>query len=150
VVELKCFMNYRESVAYIFGHTNYEMVPRVPHAQANYDLRRVYQVLERLGNPQLKARSLHITGTNGKGSTSAMLASVLTAARYITGLYTSPHLHTMRERIMINGRPIEENEVAELMTRLHPGIEAVNAEAAYGRLTVFEILTVLGFAYFAQ
>jgi len=143
-------MDYQESVDYIFGHTNYEMVPRVPHTQANYDLRRVYQLLERLGNPHLKARSLHITGTNGKGSTSAMLASVLTVAGYTTGLYTSPHLLTMRERIMVNGRPIEESEVADFMTGLQPEIEAVNAEAAFGRLTVFEILTALGFAYFGQ
>ena len=69
-------MDYKESVDYIFGHTNYEMIPRVPHAEANYDLRRVFELLERLGNPHLKAKSLHITGTNGKGSTSAMLASV--------------------------------------------------------------------------
>jgi dihydrofolate synthase/folylpolyglutamate synthase len=150
VIELKKLMNYHESADYIFGHTNYEMVPRVPHAEANYDLRRVYQLLEHIGNPHLKAKSLHITGTNGKGSTSAMLASVLTAAGYITGLYTSPHLHTMRERIAVNGRMIEEIEVAEIMTRISPKIEDINKEAAYGRLTVFELLTALGFAYFAE
>jgi dihydrofolate synthase/folylpolyglutamate synthase len=91
-------MNYQESVDYIFGHTNYEMVPRLPHAQANYDLRRVYRILERINSPHLKAKSLHITGTNGKGSTSAMLASILASSGYTTGLYTSPHLHTMQER----------------------------------------------------
>jgi dihydrofolate synthase/folylpolyglutamate synthase len=80
------------------------VVPRVPHIQANYDLRRVFDLLERLGGPHLKAKSLHITGTNGKGSTSAMLASVLTSAGHKTGLYTSPHLHTMRERFTIDGR----------------------------------------------
>ena len=143
-------MDYKESVDYIFGHTNYEMVPRVPHTEGKYDLRRVYELLERLGNPHLKARSLHITGTNGKGSTSAMLAAVLTAAGYTTGLYTSPHLVTMRERFTVDGQMISEAEVAETMTRLRPEIEAVNKRGAFGKLTVFEILTALCFAHFTQ
>ena len=143
-------MNYQESVDFIFGHTNYEAVPRLSHVEANYDLRRVFQLLEGLGNPHLKARSLHITGTNGKGSTSAMLASVLTVAGYRTGLYTSPHLITMRERFMVNGRMIKEDEVAAIITRLKPHIEGVDAEAVYGRLTVFEILTALCFAWFTE
>jgi dihydrofolate synthase / folylpolyglutamate synthase len=143
-------MDYRESVDYIFGHTNYEMVPRLPHAQANYDLRRVHRILERIGGPHLKARSLHITGTNGKGSTSAMLASILTCSGYTTGLYTSPHLSTMRERFMVNGQMISEDELARIATNLRPEIEAVNKEDTYGHLTVFEILTVLGFLYFAE
>jgi dihydrofolate synthase / folylpolyglutamate synthase len=143
-------MNYQESVDFIFGHTNYEAVPRLSHAEANYDLRRVFQLLERLGNPHLKAKSLHITGTNGKGSTSAMLASVLTAAGYRTGLYTSPHLITMRERFNVDGRMITEEIVAGLATRLKPEIEAVDTLAAYGRLTVFEILTALCFVWFAE
>jgi dihydrofolate synthase / folylpolyglutamate synthase len=143
-------LSYREAVEFIFGHTNNEAVPQFSHAEANYDLRRVFQLLERMGNPHLKARSLHITGTNGKGSTSAMLASVLSAAGYRTGLYTSPHLITMRERFNIDGKMISEEEVAVLMTRLKPEIEAVDREGAYGKLTVFEILTVLCFCWFAQ
>jgi dihydrofolate synthase / folylpolyglutamate synthase len=143
-------MDYKQAANYIFEHTNYEMIPRVPHIQANYDLRRVYALLERVGNPQMKAKSLHITGTNGKGSTSAMLASVLTAAGYTTGLYTSPHLHTMRERFMIDGQMITESQVADITTRLAPDIETLNQAATYGKLTVFEILTVLGFIYFAE
>jgi dihydrofolate synthase / folylpolyglutamate synthase len=142
-------MTYKEALEYIYGHTNYEAVPK-PHAEDNYDLRRVFQILNKVGNPHLKARSLHIAGTNGKGSTSAMLASVLTAAGYTTGLYTSPHLITTRERIMVDDRMITEFELADIMKRLQPEIEAVNAEAAYGRLTVFEILTVLGFMFFAE
>jgi len=143
-------MDYKESVNYIFGHTNYEMIPRVPHTEAQYDLRRVYEMLERIGNPHRKARALHVTGTNGKGSTAAMLSSVLTAAGFITGLYTSPHLITMRERFRVDGQMIEESEVAEVMSRLRPEIEAVNESGAYGKLTVFEILTGLCFAYFSD
>lgn len=142
-------MNYKEALDYIYGHTNYEAVPK-PHAEDNYDLRRLFEILERLGNPHLQARSLHVGGTNGKGSTAAMLASVMTAAGYRTGLYTSPHLVTTRERIMVDGRMITEIELADIMTRLAPEIEAVNRKATYGRLTVFEILTVLGFVYFRE
>ncbi len=143
-------MNYQEAIDFIFGHTNYEAVLRVSHIEANYDLRRVFQLLERVGNPHLKAKSLHITGTNGKGSTSAMLAAVLAAAGYKAGLYTSPHLISMRERFSVNGRQISEDETARIMSGLKPEIEVVNAEGAYGRLTVFEILTVLAFAWFAE
>jgi dihydrofolate synthase / folylpolyglutamate synthase len=143
-------MNYRETVDFIFGHTNYEMVPRVPHNNETYDLRRVFEVLSFLDNPHLKAKSLHITGTNGKGSTAAMLDSVLTAAGFTSGLYTSPHLLTMRERFKVGGKMISEEEVADLTTRIRAEIEIVNAKAAYGRLTVFEILTVLCFEWFAE
>jgi dihydrofolate synthase/folylpolyglutamate synthase len=142
-------MDYQEAIKYIYGHTNYEAVPR-PHSEGNYDLRRVYELLEALGNPHLKARSVHIAGTNGKGSTAAMLAAVLTEAGYNTGLYTSPHLITTRERFTVNGRMISEQELAEIITRLEPEIAAVDQRATYGRLTVFEILTVLGFVYFAE
>jgi dihydrofolate synthase / folylpolyglutamate synthase len=143
-------MDYKESVDYIFGHTNYEIIPRVPHVQANYDLRRIFVALELLDNPHLKTKSLHITGTNGKGSTSAMLASALTANGYKTGLYTSPHLHTMRERFVIDGVIISEKELAEIASLIQPCIETVNREAVYGILTVFEILTILAFVYFAR
>jgi dihydrofolate synthase/folylpolyglutamate synthase len=142
-------MNYNEAINYVYQFTNYEAVPR-PHADDNYDLRRLFEILERLGNPHLKAKSLHITGTNGKGSTAAMLASVLTAAGYKTGLYTSPHLITSRERFAIDGKMISEEELADIVTRLKPHVEAVNKKATYGILTVFEILTVLCFVYFAE
>lgn len=142
-------MNYQQATEYIFGHTDYEVVPRVPHIMANYDLRRLLELMSRVGDPHLKAKSIHIAGTNGKGSTSAMIASVLTAAGYKTGLYTSPHLHTMRERIMIDNNLITEAEVAELITMLQPEIEEVNRKATYGTLTVFEILTALCFVYYA-
>lgn len=142
-------MDYKEAVNYIFGHTNYEMVPRVPHETGGYDLRRLFELLEQVGNPHLQAKSLHIAGTNGKGSTSAMLASSLIAAGYTTGLYTSPHLVTMRERIMVNDEMISETEVAKILEDMRPEIEAVDKRATYGKLTVFEILTALGFVFFA-
>lgn len=103
-----------------------------------------------LGNPHLVARSVHIAGTKGKGSTAAMISSALAASGYKTGLYTSPHLIDLRERIRVNGTLISEDELIELVRRLKPQIEAVNERATFGKLTTFEVLTALAFAYFQQ
>ena len=140
-------MDYQQAADYILSYPDYEKEP-VPHDAANYDLRRVEELLARLGNPHLKAGSVHIAGTNGKGSIAAMVASALTASGYTTGLYTSPHLHTLRERIRVNGNLISEEEYVALVERLKPEIEAVNQKATYGELTTFELVTALGFAHF--
>jgi len=142
-------MDYQQALDYIDSYTDYEKTP-MPHAAANYDLRRVDELLVRLGNPHLKARSVHIAGTKGKGSVAAMVASVLTVSGYTTGLYTSPHLHTLRERIRVNDKLISEDELVALVEKLKPEVEAVNQKATYGRLTTFELLTALGFAYFSS
>ncbi len=143
-------MDYQQPIDYIFSYMDYEAVPRLPHTAANYDLRRVEELLSRLGNPHLKAGSVHIAGTNGKGSVAAMMASALTASGYTTGLYTSPHLHSLTERIRVDGELISEAEIATLVERLKPEVEAVNQKATYGRLTTFELLTALAFAHFAK
>ncbi len=142
-------MNYQQALDYILSYPDYEKMP-MPHEAANYDLRRVDELLARLGNPHLGARSVHITGTNGKGSTAAMVASALTAAGYTTGLYTSPHLNDLRERMTIGGELISKEEYVALVERLKPEAEAVNQKATYGELTTFELLTSLAFAYFEQ
>jgi dihydrofolate synthase/folylpolyglutamate synthase len=142
-------VKYQQAIDYINSYTDYEKIG-MPHDPAFYDLRRVDELLSYLGNPHHKASSVHITGTNGKGSVAAMVASVLTTSGYTTGLYTSPHLHTWRERIRVDGELISEVELARLVTRLKPQVEAVNREATYGELTTFEFLTALAFAYFGQ
>ena len=143
-------MDYQQAIDYLSSYTDYEVVPRLVHNAANYDLRRVEELLSRIGNPHLKAKSVHIAGTNGKGSTAAMIASVLTVSGYITGLYTSPHLHTWRERIRVDEELISEVELVALVERLKPDVKAVNQKATYGRLTTFELLTALTFDHFAQ
>jgi dihydrofolate synthase/folylpolyglutamate synthase len=142
-------MNYEQALDYIFSYTDYEKVP-MPHALGSYDLRRVEELLARLGNPHLKARSIHIAGTNGKGSTAVMIASVLTNSGYDTGLYTSPHLHTIRERFRVNESLITENEFTAIVARLKSEVEIVNQQATYGEVTTFELLTALAFAYFSM
>jgi len=140
-------VDYQQALDFIESYTDYEKIP-MPHDPVNYDLRRVEELLFRLGNPHLKAKSVHIAGTNGKGSTAAMVAAALTASGYTTGLYTSPHLHTWRERFKVDGELISEEEFVTLVERLKPDIESVNQKATYGELTTFELLTALAFAYF--
>ena len=140
-------MDYQQALDYIFGYTDYEKVP-MPHDPDFYDLRRVEELLARLDNPHLKARSVHVGGTNGKGSTAAMVASALTASGYTTGLYTSPHLNTIRERFRVNGNLITEEDFTSVVATLKPEVEKVNQRATYGELTTFELLTVLAFTYF--
>jgi dihydrofolate synthase / folylpolyglutamate synthase len=142
-------MNYIQAVDYIYSLADYEKTP-VPHAAANYDLRRLEELLGRFDNPHLKTKAVHITGTKGKGSTAAMVASALTAAGYAAGLYTSPHLLNIRERIRIGTDLITENDFASITEKLEPEIETVNKEATYGKLTTFEVLTAMAFIYFAR
>jgi dihydrofolate synthase/folylpolyglutamate synthase len=142
-------VDYQQAIDYINSYTDYEKVG-MPHDPAFYDLRRVDELLSLLGNPHRQAGSIHITGTNGKGSVAAMMASSLTACGYRTGLYTSPHFHTWRERIRVDGELISEDELARLVTELESPLEAVNQKATYGKLTTFEFLTALAFAYFGQ
>ncbi len=143
-------MDYRQAENYILSFTDYEKIPGIAYTSANYDLRRMEKLLQPLGNPHLGTKTVHIAGTKGKGSTAAMIYQALVAAGYKTGLFTSPHLHTIRERARINGTFISESDFAALVTELEPVVEAVNEEAAYGELTTFEILTAVVFAYFKK
>jgi dihydrofolate synthase/folylpolyglutamate synthase len=143
-------VDYQQAIDYLSSYTDYEVVPRLAHNAINYDLRRVDELLSRMGNPHRRAKSVHIAGTNGKGSVAAMITAALTASGYTTGLYISPHLHTWRERIRVDGQLISEGELAALVTGLQPEAEAVNERATYGRLTTFELLTALAFVHFVQ
>jgi dihydrofolate synthase / folylpolyglutamate synthase len=106
-------------------------------------LYRERQLLQGVGNPHERYPTIHITGTKGKGSTAAMLASALQAAGYRVGLYTSPHLHDVRERVMINGVQIAEDDFAWHMSRLQTSLQAL------GEVRWFEVITALAFDYFA-
>jgi len=140
-------MDYQAALNYILSFADYE---RMPRSALVFDLRRIQMLLDRLGHPQKAARSIHIAGTKGKGSTAAMIASILTQAGYRTGLYTSPHLLSITERIQIGGRAIAEGDFAGLVEMMKPEVEAVNASGGLGELTTFELLTTLAFAYFRE
>jgi dihydrofolate synthase/folylpolyglutamate synthase len=122
------------SIAYLYSLQKFGM---------KFGLRNIRALLRDAGEPQKKFPSVHIAGTNGKGSTSSMTAAILTAAGYSVGLYTSPHLVSFRERIRINGVMIPQPELVRLVRRLQPSIDALNA-------TFFEATTAIAFLYFAE
>jgi dihydrofolate synthase/folylpolyglutamate synthase len=142
-------MNYAAALDFLLSRTDYERWPGYNYA-SRFDLRRTEDLLRRLGNPHQFARSIHIAGSKGKGSTSAMIAAGLQAAGYKTGLYTSPHLITLRERIQIDGKPILKSELASVVAEIKPHAEAVDSDGTYGELSTFELLTATAFVYFKQ
>jgi dihydrofolate synthase/folylpolyglutamate synthase len=143
-------LNYSQAEEYLNSFVNYEQIPGISYAQPGYSLRHVEELLNRMGDPQLAARTIHIAGTKGKGSVAAMIAQVLSGSGYKTGLYTSPHLHTLRERISVDGSLISEAEFAAAMAEIKPFIESMKQDAAFRQLTYFEALTALAFAYFKK
>jgi len=143
-------MTYAEALRYLYSMTDYEKQPAISYTMAYYNLDRLRRLLELLGRPQDRFRAVQVAGTKGKGSTAAMLAAILSAAGLRAGLYTSPHLHTFRERIRLGDNLITEDEFARLMTHLMPAVEACNEELAGHPLTTFEVATALAFLYFAQ
>ena len=142
-------VRYQQALDFIYSFIDHERQPG-PRSRVTYDLRRMDELLGRVGDPHLAAATVHVAGSKGKGSVAAMCASALTASGYRTGLYTSPHLHVVNERMRIDGQPVADDDLVALVDRLRPEIEAVNREAKYGRLTTFEILTALGFCHFAH
>ncbi len=108
-------------------------------------LSRTRELMDKLGSPQKRCKFIHIAGTNGKGSTSAMLASILTRAGYRTGLYTSPYLFRFNERMVIDGEPISDVELCRIAERIRP-----LAESMSDRPTEFEIVTAIGMEFFAS
>ena len=129
-------MNYERALEYIHS---------VNWAFCKPGLERITELCKALGDPQKKLRFIHVAGTNGKGSTSAMLASVLQKAGYRTGLYTSPYIRTFCERIRVEGENIPEDKLAALTDRIRP-----IAEKMADKPTEFELITALAFAYFAE
>ena len=129
-------MNYTEALEYIHG---------ISWTFCKPGLERIGELCERLGHPENKLKFIHVAGTNGKGSTSAMLDSILRAAGYKTGLYTSPFIRVFNERMRVNGENIGNGELAELTEYIKP-----IAEQMEDKPTEFELITALAFEYFAR
>ena len=134
-------MTYSETLTYLYQ--NLPMFQRIGSGAYKSDLTNTLALCEALGNPHNKTKSIHIAGTNGKGSSSHMLASVLQVAGYKTGLYTSPHLKEFTERIRINGHEIDKAFVVDFVMRIKPLIEEIQP-------SFFEITVVMAFDYFAH
>jgi len=134
-------MEYQQTLKYLYSQL--PMFHRVGAAAYKADLSNTIKITDLLGRPHLKLKCVHVAGTNGKGSSSHMLASVLQAAGYTTGLYTSPHLVDFRERIRINGKMISKNFVTEFVEKHKPLFNEIQP-------SFFEWTVALAFCYFAH
>lgn len=134
-------MDYPQTLEYLFARL--PLFSRIGAAAYKADLTNIQTLCNQLGNPEKMFKSIHVAGTNGKGSTSHMLASILQKAGYKTGLYTSPHLHDFRERIRINGRMIPEKNVVWFTEYIRESIELVEP-------SFFEITVAMAFDWFAR
>jgi dihydrofolate synthase/folylpolyglutamate synthase len=135
------FTDYQQTLTYLYK--NLPIFQRVGASAYKADLTNTLALCKILGNPQEKFKSIHVAGTNGKGSTSHMLASVLQSAGYKTGLYTSPHLKDFTERIKIDGQEIGHSYVIDFVNRIKPHIETIQP-------SFFEITVAMAFDYFAS
>ena len=134
-------MNYQQTIEYLYAQL--PMYSRIGAAAYREDLDNTIALCNAVNNPQTKFKSIHIAGTNGKGSTSHMLAAILQQSGYKTGLYTSPHLKDFRERIKINGLMIEESFVVEFVERTKILCEKIEP-------SFFELTVAMAFEYFHQ
>lgn len=134
-------INYKEAIEYIYNLTKYGV---------KLGLKNISYLLYLLGNPHNKLKIIHVGGTNGKGSTSSIISSILQSDGYKVGLYTSPHLVDFTERIEINRKPIKRKKVSELFERIKPFIEKVDNTPTYSHPTFFEVITSLAFFYFYE
>lgn len=143
-------MNYDEAVRSLLSLGRELGAPRQARSQ-KFGLGNITALASALGDPHLAAPCAHIAGTNGKGSTAAMLESILRAAGLRTGLYTSPHLERINERIRINGRDISDEDFAAVWTRVQASIESLMASGKLGaHPTFFECITAMAFLAFAE
>lgn len=139
-------MTYDEALRYWQGRINYELKPARPQ---DLKLERMRELLRRLGDPQQAICTAHITGTKGKGSTAALLAAAARAAGRRTGLFTSPHLADVEERIQVDGQPITREQIARGLTALRPIVDELDA-ASRSPVTFFEIITAIAWWHFRE
>src|SRR5271156_5859081 len=141
----KGIVSYSKALRFLSTLSDFERLRIVRYNSENFNLDRMRTLLKKLGAPQDKFRSVHIAGTKGKGSTCAMIAAMLQANGYKVGLYTSPHLVDVRERIVINGEMIPQASFARLVRLMEPMVARIKPTPTY-----FDILTAIAFKYFAD
>ena len=133
-------MNYQESLAYLDSLGKFGI---------RLGMERIEGLLRELGNPEQQIKTIHVTGTNGKGSVSSMITNILLAANLKTGKFTSPHLVKYNERITINGQDVDDDSFADLLTIVKTAADSVVAKGVCEQPTQFEVLTAAAFLYFA-
>lgn len=144
----KAFRTYQQAIEYLFERTDYEGQRKLRYNVTTFDLDRMNKFLKAIGNPHKKIKTVHIAGTKGKGSTATMLSKMIEANGYSVGLYTSPHVMTLHERIAVNSEMIDKKIMVTLLNRLHPVIEKFASKD--DAPTFFEIMTALAFLHFVD
>src|SRR5258708_14471754 len=143
-------MNYDAAVRYLLS-LGRELAGPTQAVDAKFDLEHIAVLSERLGRPDRSYASVHIAGTNGKGSTAAFIESILRHAGFRTGLNTSPHLEKINERVRVNGAEINDSDFAQTLTRIQSLIEELlGAGKLRAHPTYFECVTAMAFQYFAR
>ncbi|MCH7982651.1 MAG: bifunctional folylpolyglutamate synthase/dihydrofolate synthase [Chloroflexi bacterium] len=142
-------LSYREAITQLLSLADFERKSRAGEPP-DFHLKRIERLLDHIGNPHIGQKYVHVAGTNGKGSTSAMIAGALAASGHKTGLFTSPSIHRITERIRINGQSVSERDFARLVERLWPAVEQVTADGDIGVVSVFELETAMAFYHFAE
>jgi len=135
---------YQETLDYLYSFIDYSLTRQSRYSPEKFDLDRMYDFMEYLGSPQQTYPTIHVAGTKGKGSVSAMCESAMQAAGYRVGLYTSPHLQDYAERIQINREHISHSDLVELVEEIKPFLDSGT------KLTTFEITAALAFTHFAR
>ena len=142
--------SYEQALEFLYSRVNFERQSSTQYGLGDFLLDRMRQLLQRLGNPQDRLPTVHIAGTKGKGSTAAMLASVLSAAGHRTGLFTSPHITQFEERFTVDGRQPTPDELVELVNQVADVVQAMDEMPGAMSPTYFEIVTALGWLYFSR
>jgi dihydrofolate synthase / folylpolyglutamate synthase len=144
--------DYQDRLDYLYGRLNYEWLG-MPRSSGQLRLGRMRRLLRRMGDPHLGLRIIHVAGTKGKGSTSAMIAAALSASGIRTGLYCSPHLHRLEERFTVDAKPASQSELIDLVDVAREAVEQLEREdnpAGRRGPTFFEITTAMGLLHFAR
>jgi dihydrofolate synthase/folylpolyglutamate synthase len=137
--------NFTKAVRFLHTLSDFERLRIVRYTSQNFDLDRMRTLLKKLGNPQDQYRSVHVAGTKGKGSTCAMIAAMLRASGYKVGVYSSPHLIDIRERIVVDGEMISHADFGRLVKGIEPIVSHSRPVPTY-----FDVLTAVAFKYFAE
>lgn len=140
---------YQEAIDFLYGRINYEKIGHTTYSAANYRLDRMRRLLELIGNPQSRYRILHVAGTKGKGTTSIVAAHLLSNCGFRVGLFSSPHLLRLEERIQCDGVPCTAETLIGLVDRVRHAAELLEREGG-GRPTFFEMTTAMGMLHFAE
>lgn len=140
--------NRADALDFLLERIDYERTAVTKGAARCFKLDRMRQLLEQLGNPQLQLPAVHIAGTKGKGSTAAMVAQMLSAGGYRTGLFTSPHIQDLEERMRVDGAQPDERELVELANRVSQVVHVMDRMSDEMRPTFFEIVTAIAWLYF--